>query len=65
MEIKKKVNPFGMHGYSIKDANISLCLDDVTDSYSIMILGIHQRGEFDYITKEEMELLMKLFKIKG
>lgn len=65
MEIKKKVSPLGMHGYSIKDVNISLCIDDITGSYSVAVLGVHQRGEFEYVTKEEMELLMRLFKIKN
>lgn len=65
MEIKKKISQLdGMRGYNIEGANISLCLDSVTGSYSVMVLGVHQRGEFEYVTKEEMELLMKLFKIK-
>lgn len=65
MEIKKKVSPLGMHGYSIKDANISLCIDDITGSHSVAVLGVHERGEFEYVSREEMELLMKLFKINS
>ena len=66
MEIKeKKFQLAGMYGYNIEDANISLSLDSVTGSYSVMILGVHERGEFEYVTKEEMELLLKLFKINS
>ena len=66
MEIKKKVLQLdGMSGFYVQGANISLCIDDITGSYSVAVLGVHQRGEFEYITKEEMELLMRLFKIKN
>lgn len=65
MEVKKKVLKLdGMSGYYVEGANISLCIDDITDSYSVAVLGVHQRGEFEYITKEELELLMRLFKIE-
>lgn len=64
MEIKKKVSQLnGMRGYNIEGVNISLCIDDITGSHSVAVLGVHQRGEFEYVTKEEMDLLMKLFKI--
>lgn len=44
MEIENKLFQLdGIRGYSIKGANISLCLDSVTDSYSVMLLGIHRR----------------------
>lgn len=66
MEIKERVILLeDMRGYTIEGANISLCLDSATDSYSVAVLGVHQKGEFEYVTKEEMELLMRLFKVKN
>lgn len=66
MEIKERVILLeGMRGYDIEGANIRLRLDIDTGSYSVAVLGVHQKGEFEYVTKEEMELLMRLFKIKN
>lgn len=65
MDIKRKTAQLeGMHGWNIKEADISLAIDETMGSYSVKISSVHQRGEFDYITEEEMDFLKKIFRIK-
>lgn len=63
MEIEvKNLQLKGMYGWSVKGADISLVIDEVMGTYSVIVLG-SGRTHRD-ITKEEMDLLLSLFEIK-
>ena len=72
MQVKEKVIPMdkSLKGYLVKDLDFSITKDELTDSYSIAIKGIHKPGMmmgtkgFDYLTEEEYDTIVKVFKLK-
>ena len=72
MEIKQKRGGFaGMSGWTIKDANISIAKDEITDTRSVVCYPDYpvesiQEAEslIVYLTEDELELLKKIFRIE-
>ena len=63
MEIKvKQLDLEGMYGWKIKEADISLVIDEVMGDYYVTTsaLGLNHRC----VTEEEMDFLLSLFEIK-
>lgn len=71
MEIKEKTGGFaGMSGWLIKDANISIAVDEFTQSQSVVCYPDHpvtyQEAQdlVTYLNEDELELLKKIFRIE-
>lgn len=72
MEIKKKIGePAGMSGWLVKDANISIAVDELTQSQSVVCYPDHPVESYQeaqdlvvYINEDELKLLKKIFRIE-
>lgn len=72
MEIKKKNGQLaGMSGWLVKNANISIAVDEVTDTQSVVCYPDHPVESYQeakdlvvYINEDELELLKKIFRIE-
>lgn len=71
MEIKEKTGGFaGMSGWLIKDANISIRVDKVTDTQTVVCYPDHPvtyqetQDLIIYLDKDELKLLKKIFRIE-
>ena len=72
MKIKEKSGRFaGMSGWLIKDANISIEEDEITDTRSVVCYPDPQVESIQeaeslmvYLTEDEFELLKKIFRIE-
>ena len=72
MEIKQKAGGFaGMSGWLIEGANISIAVDEITGTQSVVCypdyqVKSHQEANnlIVYLTEDELELLKKIFRIE-
>lgn len=72
MEIKKKNGELaGMSGWLVKDANISIAVDEVTDTQSVVCYPNHKVESYQeaedltiWLSKDELALLKKIFRIE-
>ncbi|ARM67659.1 hypothetical protein LW81_089 [Lactococcus phage LW81] len=72
MEIKKKTGGFAdMYGWLIEGAKISIAVDELTNTQSIVCYPDHQVESHQeaeslivYLTEDELELLKKIFRIE-
>ena len=72
MKINKKTSELvGMSGWSIKGANLSIAVDELTDSQSVVCYPDHQVKSYQeaddlvvYLSKDELKLLKKIFRIE-
>lgn len=71
MEIKEKAGGFaGMSGWLVKDANISIAVDEFTQTQSVVCYPDHpvtyQEAQdlVTYLTEDELKLLKKIFRIE-
>lgn len=72
MKIKKKTGGFaGMSGWLVEDANISIAVDEVTQTQSVVcypdrLVESYQEAKdlVVYINEDELKLLKKIFRIE-
>lgn len=72
MKIKKKTGGFaGMSGWLIENANISIAVDEVTQSQSVVCYPDRPVESYQeakdlviYLDKDELKLLKKIFRIE-
>lgn len=70
MEIKEKSGFAGMSGWLVKGANISIAVDEFTQTQSVVCYPDHpvtyQEAQdlVTYISKDELALLKKIFRIE-
>ena len=72
MEIKQKTKQLdGMSGWLIKNANISIVEDELTQTQSVVCYPDYQVKSYQeaqdltiQLTKDELELLKKIFRIE-
>lgn len=72
MKIKKKTRQFaGMSGWLIENANISIAVDEVTQSQSVVCypdrpVESYQEAQdlIIYLDEDELKLLKKIFRIE-
>lgn len=72
MEIKKKIGKLaGMSGWLVKDANISIAVDEVTKTQSVVcypdrLVESYQEAKdlVIYLDEDELKLLKKIFRIE-
>jgi len=72
MKIKKKTGGFaGMSGWLVKDANISIAVDEVTQTQSVVCYPDHPVESYQeakdlviYLDEDELKLLKKIFRIE-
>ena len=72
MEIKKKIGELaGMSGWLVKNANISIAVDEVTDTQSVVcypdrLVESYQEAKdlVIYLDEDELKLLKKIFRIE-
>lgn len=72
MEIKKKTGGFaGMSGWLVEDANISIAVDEVTQTQSVVCYPDRPVESYQeakdliiYLDEDELKLLKKIFRIE-
>lgn len=72
MKIKKKTGGFaGMSGWLVEDANISIAVDEVTQTQSVVCYPDYPVESYQeaqdlviYINEDELKLLKKIFRIE-
>lgn len=72
MKIKKKTGGFaGMSGWLVEDANISIAVDELTQSQSVVCYPNHKVESYQeakdlviYLDEDELKLLKKIFRIE-
>lgn len=72
MEIKEKTGSMaGMTGWLIKDANISIGIDEVTGTQSVVCFPDEPVTSYEeaealttYLSEDELKLLKKIFRIE-
>lgn len=72
MEIKKKIGELaGMSEWLVKDANISIAVDELTQSQSVVCYPDHPVESCQeaqdlviYLDEDELKLLKKIFRIE-
>lgn len=71
MKIKEKSGLDGMSGWLIKNANISIAEDELTQTQSVVCYPDYQVKLYQeaqdlviYINKDELKLLKKIFRIE-
>lgn len=72
MKIKKKTGGFaGMSGWLVEDANISIAVDEVTQTQSVVCYPDRPVESYQeakdliiYLDKDELKLLKKIFRIE-
>ena len=72
MEIKERTGGLaGMSGWLIKNANISIAVDELTQSQSVVCYPDHSvtyqeaQDSVIYLSEDELKLLKKIFRIEG
>ena len=72
MKINKKTNQLaGMSGWTIEGANISIAVDELTGSQSVVCYPDYQVKSYQeaedlviYLSEDELKLLKKIFRIE-
>lgn len=72
MEIQERTGGLaGMSGWLIKNANISIAVDELTQSQSVVCYPDHlvtyqeAQDSVIYLSEDELKLLKKIFRIEG
>ncbi len=72
MEIQERTGGLaGMSGWLIKNANISIAVDELTQSQSVVCYPDHPvtyqetQDSVIYLSEDELKLLKKIFRIEG
>lgn len=72
MEIQERTGGLaGMSGWLIKNANISIAVDELTQSQSVVCYPDHSvtyqetQDSVIYLSEDELKLLKKIFRIEG